>query len=168
MTLREVLNLTAFILLMVAGLSSFFVLRDVAQHQYPHLGDAALFVVSAAPWVLALVTGQAYGIAFVTSFYHGGGVAARGHSQQRAWARQGRGQEAAHALLWRDRVLGDRSGLMAVLEMAQLDPSLKPEAVRAAHRLFASDLSKQERAQVGRLYMLAGFGEVKPRYPGHR
>lgn len=167
MTLREVLNLSAFILLIVAILSSFFVLRDVAQHQSVGYLDAAFFVLCCAPWVLTTVTGQAYGIAFATSFYYGGGgVSKRGHSMERAWARNGKGQEASHALLWRDRVVGDIAGLMVVLELAQLDPSLKPEALRAAHRLFGRSLSKAERDHVGRLYQQVGIGQVKATYPG--
>jgi hypothetical protein len=169
MTLREVFNLTAFLLLLITGMSSFFVLRDVAQHQQPSYYEMAFVVLSAAPWVLTLVTGQAYGIAFATSFYYGGsGVAKRGHSMERAWARQGKGQEAAHALLWRDRMVGDTPGMMVVLELAQLDPDLKPEALRAAHRLFGRAMSRAERDHVGRLYQQAGIGQVKATYPGNR
>jgi len=170
MTLREALNLAAFIflalLLASLGLMSGAIARD---HGLGTM-EGIYLALCALPWVLALVTGQAYGTAFLIGIYSGGsGAAKAGYSREKSWARQGRGQEAAHALLWRDRLVGDVPGLLAVLEMAQLDPSLKPEAARAARRLMGSArATKAERDHAGRLYQLARLSEVRQNYPGSR
>ncbi len=169
MSLREVLNLTAFCCLLVALLSLLFIAGD---HGLMHgLSVAESLTVGAclAPWILALVLGEAYGIAFVIGLYYGGGRASRGRSRERSFARNGRGKEVCHGILWRDALYGDTPGLMAVVEFAQVDPDLKPEALRAALRLFARrGLSKADRDHVGRLLGagedLGGQAEaVKPR-----
>jgi hypothetical protein len=168
MSLREVLNLTAFCALLIALLS---LLLKAGDHPgaFGFSGLEALYYGTCIlPWILLLVTGEAYGIAFATSFYYGGGKASHGYSRERAWAREGKGRDVAHALLWRDRVYGDHPGLMAVIEFAQLDSDLRPEALRAALRLLGRRrLSKADRDHVGRLLMMAKISVAQPTQARH-
>lgn len=167
MTLREVLNLVSYIMLLLALLTGLFLLDDIYQHRSLDVMESAFVVFSVSPVVLALVTGQAYGVAFIVSLVYGvERVGSRNYSREIAFARQGRGKEAAHGLLWRDRMLGDVAGLKAVLEMARLDPDLKPEAIRAVSRLLGSSrLSKAEKDDVGRMFSRAKISTSKEAYP---
>jgi hypothetical protein len=164
MTLREVLNLTAFCCLLVGLLSFLFIAGDHGLMHGMSLYESMSLCICIAPWILVMVTGEAYGIAFAVSMYYGGGKASHGHSLERAYARAGKGKEVAHGILWRDALYGDTPGLMAVLEFAQIDHELKPEALRAALRLFAKrGLSRADRDHVGRLLGQAKISTVKPR-----
>jgi hypothetical protein len=170
MTLREVLNLTAFCAGLMALLTLLFKAGD-HPGQFGFSGAEGLYYVTCiVPWILLMVTGEAYGIAFAVSFYYGGGGrATRGYSRERAFVREGRGREVAHALLWRDRLVGDVPGLMAVVEFAQQDADLKPEALRAALRLLGRRrLSRADRDHVGRLLMLAKISVVQATQKPHR
>jgi len=164
MTLREVLNLTAFCCLLVALLSFLFIAGNHGLMNGLSAQESFTVGICIAPWILVLVTGEAYGIAFVISLYYGGGRASHGFSRERAYARAGKGKEVAHGILWRDALYGDTPGLMAVVEFAQLDPDLKPEALRAALRLFGKrGLSRADRDHVGRLLGQAKISAAKPR-----
>ena len=157
MSLREVLNLTAFCCLLVGLLCLLLVVGGHPGMHGVSPEEGFTLGIFVAPWILVAVTGQAYGIAFVISLYYGGGKASHGYSRERSFARNGRGKEVCHGILWRDALYGDTPGLMAVVEFAQYDPDLKPEALRAALRLFGKrGLSKADRDHVGRL-----LGQVK-------
>jgi hypothetical protein len=160
MTLREMFNLGSFCLLLKAGYSHFtFGFSTV---------EAVYYILCILPWLILLLVGEAYGIAFAVSFMYGGGKASRGYSRERSWAREGKGREVAHALLWRDRLYGDNEGLMAVIGFAQKDPDLKPEALRAALRLLGRHrISKADRDHVGRLLMQAQISVAQPHQKRH-
>lgn len=168
MTLREVLNLTLFCAVLLALLS---LLLIAGEHPSTHgfsAMESGYYGLCVVTWILMLVTGQAYGIAFCISLYYGGGKGSRGYSRERAWARAGRGQEVAQALLLRDRLVGDSEALLAVLDLAQLDPGAKPEALRAALRLMGrGKLSKADRDHVGRQLMMAKISHSMPNYDQH-
>ena len=164
MSLREVLNLTAFCCLLVGLLSFLFIAGNHGLMHGMSVNESFTLAVFVAPWILVAVMGEAYGIAFVISLYYGGGKASHGYSQERSFARNGRGKEVCHGILWRDALYGDTPGLMAVVEFAQYDPDLKPEALRAALRLFGKrGLSRADRDHVGRLLGQAKISVGKPR-----
>jgi hypothetical protein len=164
MTLREVLNLTAFCCLLMALLSFLFIAGNHGLMHGMSANESLTLAIFVAPWILVAIMGEAYGIAFVISLYYGGGKASYGYSREKAFARAGRGKEVAHGILWRDALYGDTPGLMALLELSQYDPELKPEALRAALRLFAKrGLSKADRDHVGRLLGQAKISVGKPR-----
>lgn len=156
MTLREILNLWAYIMLLVAMIALGMVVDDLAKHQPLDYYEALFLAFSISPSLLMIITGQAYGATFFTNLIWNHKGSGRNHySQERSLAREGKGREAAQAMLWRDRVLGDIPGLIAILEMARLDPLMQPEAMRAIHRLLANPLlPKFERDHVGRLVSL--------------
>lgn len=169
MTLREAVNIVAYLTFMLGLLGVFPLLWDVRHHQSISYMEAGYVVTCCLPWCFALVTGQSYSMAFFSGLFWGGQGSARHHySKERAWARAGRGQEVAHAYLWRDRLFGDTPGLIAVMELGQLDPNMKPEIVRAAGRLLSRGLSKADKDHVGRLFQLAKVSEVRQSYPGSR
>ena len=163
------LNLTAFCALLMALLALLFKAGD-HPGAFGFSGLEGLYYITCiVPWILLLVMGEAYGIAFAISFYYGGGRATLGYSREKAFVREGKGREVAHALLWRDRLVGDVPGLMAVVEFAHQDPDLKPEALRAALRLLGRRrLSKADRDHVGRLLMLAKISVAQAIQKPHR
>ena len=153
MTLREVLNLWTFVLLLVAGLACFDLLNDLVKHQPLDYYETLFPAAGLAPALLMLITGQAYGIAFFSGLlWNEAGAAQNHYSRERALARAGKGREAAQGMLWRDRVVGDTPALFAVLEMALLDPGMQREALRSMHRLASSGrLSSGDRDHLKRL-----------------
>lgn len=169
-SIRESLNLLALFLLFLALLSVFYALRDARLGQSADWGLAAFGSLCALPYLVLLATGRMFTAAFFTELIFGGSRAAeRGYSKERAWAREGRGKDAAFGLLLRDRVFGDIPGLWAVLEMARLDPSMTQEAVQAATRLIGSrGISSADRDHAGRLLQLAKISVVRDVYPGSR
>ena len=51
--------------------------------------------------------------------------------------------------------MGDIPGMIAVLEMAQIDPGVQPEALRAFHRLLGNwKVSKSDRDHAARLFKM--------------
>jgi len=153
MTLREVLNFWAFIMVLLAAITVCFLLDDLVKHSPLDYGEALFVVASLAPAILLLVTGQAYGVAFLSGIFWNNTRAARSHYRKElSLARAGKGREAAAGLLLRDRVYGDTHALMCILEMTRQDKEMMPEAMRATHRLLGNwKLSKLDRDHVGRL-----------------
>jgi hypothetical protein len=156
MSLREILNLWAYVMLLLALIAVSMVVEDLAKHQPIDYLEAVFLAVSVSPSILMIITGQAYGLTFFTNLIWSHTGSGRNHySLERSLAREGKGREAAQAMLWRDRLVGDVAGLIAILEMARLDPRMQPEAMRATHRLLANPfLPKHERDHVGRLLSL--------------
>jgi hypothetical protein len=153
MSLREVLNFWAFIMLLLAMLVSVFLLDDLVQHNTVDYAESMFVVVSLAPAILLVVTGQAFGAAFIGGLFWSNSRAAHSHYRKElSLARAGKGREAAAGMLLRDRVFGDTRALMTILEMARQDKDMMPEAMRATHRLLGNwKLSKADRDHVGRL-----------------
>lgn len=168
--LKEVLNTLAVLLLFAALLAGFFILRDIRMGQPLQWGLAWLSVLCLAPHLALLATGQALSASFFTELVFGvSGAAERSYIKERALARAGRGKDAALGLLWRDRWIGDRPALWAVLEMAKFDPDLAPEAVRAATRLIGDPrVSQADRDHAGRQLQLAKVSVRREVYPGSR
>ncbi len=168
--LKEVLNTVALLLLFAAIMVGFFILRDIRVGQPMDWGLAVLSVLCLAPHFALLASGQALSASFFTELVFGAsGAAERSYIKERALARAGRGKDAALGLLWRDRWIGDRAALWAVLEMAQYDPALASEAVRAATRLIGDPRSSQaDRDHAGRQLQLAKVSERRELYPGAR
>ena len=168
--LREALNTFALFLLFTALISLFYVLRD-ARFGHDANWTAAIYSgVAALPYLGLLATGRMFTAAFFTELIFGGSKAAeRGYSKERAWARGGRGHDAAFGLLLRDRIVGDIPGLWTVLEMARLDPSMTQEAAQAATRLIGSRrISSADRAHAGRMLQQAKISVARQVYPGSR
>lgn len=168
--LREALNTFALFLLFTAMISICYVLRDA---RFGHAANwpAAIYAsVAVLPYMGLLATGRMFTAAFFTELVFGGSKAAeRGYSKERAWARAGRGRDAAFGLLLRDRIVGDIPGLWAVLEMARLDSSMTQEAVQAATRLIGSRrISSADRDHAGRMLQQAKVSVVRQVYPGSR
>ena len=165
--LREILNLFAYFCLLGALALVFYVLRDLRLGQAistAKMVEGALFCL---PYFLLLVSGWALSAVFFTELVFGTQThgRSRNFSKERALARDGKGKDAALGLLWRDRVWGDPEALFAVLEMAQWDPALGPEAVQAAHRLIGSiRTSAADRDHAGRMLAQAKVSTVKPSY----
>jgi hypothetical protein len=153
MSLREVLNFWAFIMVLLAAITVCFLLDDMVRHSALDYGEALFVVASLAPAILLLVTGQAYGVAFLSGIFWNNSKAARSHYRKElSLARAGKGREAAAGMLLRDRVFGDTRALMTILEMTRQDKEMMPEAMRATHRLLGNwKLSKLDRDHVGRL-----------------
>jgi hypothetical protein len=153
MTLREVLNLSAFLLLLSGLIVAFFLLGDLVRHENLDFAEGMFVVVSLAPFILMLVTGQALGLDFIGGLLWSNSGAAEGNFRREvSLARSGKGRDAALGMLLRDRIFGDTRALMAILEMARHDKEMLPEAMRATHRLLANwKLPKHERDHVGRL-----------------
>ena len=84
MTLREVLNFWAFIMMLMAALGCVYVLNGMVKHDPITYGETLFIVASLSPTILMFVTGQGYGAAFFSGLIWGGG-AKRG-SPGRAWA----------------------------------------------------------------------------------
>jgi hypothetical protein len=156
MTLRETLNLWAFVLFLLFLVALSMVVQELANHERIAFYEAMFLVLTVAPGLLMIITGEAYGITFFTNLIWNHTGAARNHySLERSKAREGKGREAAHGILWRDTLIGDTPGLFAVLEMARLDDGMRAEALRATHRLLArTRLSKADRDHAGRLAAL--------------
>lgn len=153
MTLREVLNFWAYLMLVLALVAASFLLGDLVHHENLDFAEGMFVVVSLAPFILILVTGQAFGLDFIGGLMWSNSGAAHGNFRRElSLARSGKGRDAALGMLLRDRIFGDTRALMAILEMARHDQEMLPEAMRATHRLLANwKLPRHERDHVGRL-----------------